>query len=500
MRLTAPQIDRGVATIRTTARLVSPNADIELWYEAPVDWPIDRTCAPFVPVATLLATAAGDDELVVDGSIPTPLLDGAHRASELIGIHFGHRGVAIEAEGRPPPVVDEIDRRVGLFLSRGVDSSANLVLGDQGRLDPRPDTAIIVSGIDPANSADLEARLCAGAVDAAAAFGLGSVVVASNMRSVIDHRMLWIEGFGEVLAGVGLLLSDRVSDAIISSAAPHQRFYTGSHPDIDPLWGNGVVAFHHLPTDLERSEKVKLIVEDGRPLEFLRVCWAGQDHNCGRCRKCMQTLTLIEAFGGDPSGLFDDTDVSPEDLRRDGPGYILRPDYVHAAPADLAPAAAERLDAAETRAAPGALLEAAAAGPNGAESWLVLSSNGPEAATLLATALRHGRGTVLDGGPTLTTHVLRTAAGHAGVTMWPTIDATTDGLRAIACLQSGSRPLIVHPEGARDAARAALPGSVQDLVGSVADVGVAIDRAADDLPRLAAALTGGALGWLQAGR
>ncbi len=498
MRLTAPQIDRGLATIRTTARLVSPDADIELWYEAPGDWPIDRTGAPFVPVATLLATAAGADALEIDGPIPTPLLDGARRASELIGIHFGHPGVAIEAEGRPPPVVDETDRRVGLFFSRGVDSSANLVLADRGRLDPRPDTALIVSGIDPANHADLEARLCADAVHAASTFGLDSVVVSSNLRDVIDHRMLWIEGFGEVLAGVGLLLSNRLSDAILSSAAPNQRFYTGSHPDIDPLWGNGAVAFHHLPTDLERSEKVKLIVEDGRPLEFLRVCWSGHERNCGVCRKCMQTLTLIEAFGGDPSGSFDNTDVSPEDLRRDGPGSILRPDYVHATLAELAPAAAERLEAAETRTAPAALLEAAVASPNGSASWLVLSSGGPVSATLLDTALRHGRGTVLEEGPTLTTHVLRTAAGHAGVTMWPTIGAKTDALRAIECLRSGSRPLIVHPEGERDAARAALPRSIHDLVGSVVDVADVIDRAADDLPRLAAALTGGALGWLQA--
>ncbi|HUW01582.1 MAG TPA: hypothetical protein VMW08_04440, partial [Acidimicrobiales bacterium] len=298
MLLHTPEVFHLGTSLRSTARLTGTTVDESMRLEASIDRQLNGSVEPFVPPAVVIATVHGEAELVIEGDVSEVLLAGARAAAEYFAMHLGRRPVELVASTRPPaPVVTSL-QQTGIFFSRGIDSTSNLILADRGQIDPRPDLAIVIEGIEPANSSEVEAAVNAKTVEVARDFGLDTVVVSTNLRLVMDCHIEWINAFGSVLAGVGLFLAPGLSDAIISSAEGSQQRFSGSHPQIDPLWSDGNLRFHHLPVDVERSERVRLVVEDARAMEFLRVCVRGGPENCGRCDKCLQTAVLISAFGG----------------------------------------------------------------------------------------------------------------------------------------------------------------------------------------------------------
>lgn len=477
--------------------------DHELVFEVPDEWSIHPGSDPFVPTAVYVATAAGAESLTIDRPVSEPLLTGARTAGERYADHLGRPPLEIVGEARPSPRARPAGRRTALFVSRGIDSTCNLILDDRGELEPSPDLALVVTGIDTANEDVVDAELCGQHIAAAGRFGLDAILTRTNVRSLFDSYTPWVIGIGPALAGVGLTLSADLSDVIISSAVADARRFTGAHPDIDPLWGNGLVRFHHLPRDLSRSERVRIVVEDGRGLDFLQVCWDEGPTNCGRCKKCLQTAALIHAYGGDASARFEVPVPSTEDLRRTPPGPTLRDDFIDATAAagvpSFAQAVAEHRDAPLGGVSPEAVHAIDPDAGRPAEllwSFIAAADDPPIAAATVDHAATTGPGCVVGSSGSSTTHVRTSAMRAAAVTLWHRRADGADAALVVEALSNGSRPVVVTDAATARALRWRLPELLQGLLATVDELPTVLSDAAIDGPRLAGAVRGGGLGWL----
>ena len=73
----------------------------------------------------------------------------------------------------------------------------------------------------------------------------------------------------------------------------------GSHPILDPLFSSESLTIEHDSPAEGRLGKVRFLVAE-RPelLPYLKVCQTeNTSGNCGRCRKCMWTMTCLQAAG-----------------------------------------------------------------------------------------------------------------------------------------------------------------------------------------------------------
>ncbi|WP_436793808.1 hypothetical protein [Actinospongicola halichondriae] len=504
MRLSLPEIDRRGGRAATNAQLTGDGVDHELVFEVPAEWSLHPGTDPFLPTAVFVATAAGAESLVVDGPISSPLLAGARIAGQRYAHHLGRPPVDIVADEVPAQRARPVGRRVGLFVSRGIDSTCNLVLADRGELEPRPDVGLVITGIDTANDDVVDAEMCEAHMEAARSFGLEAVLVRTNVRSLFDQHTPWVIGIGPALAGVGLSLSADFSDVIVSSAVADARRFTGAHPDLDPLWGNGLVRFHHLPRHLERSERVRLVVEDGRGLEFLQVCWDTGRMNCGRCQKCLQTTALIQAFGGDTTRRFETPVPSAEDLRLLPPGPTLRDDFIAAADAagahDVAAAVAEHRDAPVGRPSPQAIHDIDPEAAVRSDVPWVFVTGPDDDSEVVGSAVNAaggvGAGCVLGYSSAFTTHVRSTTMRSASATLWQLRSDGTDALLVVDALRRGSRPVVVTDAARARAISGTLPRALRTLIAAPHEVAAIVATAESDWPALARAVRSGGLGWL----
>jgi hypothetical protein len=66
---------------------------------------------------------------------------------------------------------------------------------------------------------------------------------------------------------------------------------------LDPLWSTSKMRFVHDGGELSRWEKTELVAAHQPALDSLFVCFAGGHQNCGRCHKCLLTMTALEGVG-----------------------------------------------------------------------------------------------------------------------------------------------------------------------------------------------------------
>ena len=479
----------------------------DAWYEVPAGWAVDQTASAFLPVGLALATVY-DEDLTIDGGVSERLLEGAPTAASLLAAYHGRRTALIQADPIRPSTRPDAPRHAGLFLSRGVDSSLNLVLGERGELEPTPTLAIVMADIEPAFSPQVRADVNRTSIEAAAMFGLDTVLVSTNLRSHLDRHIGWLDVFGCVLAGAAITLSPQLDHAIISSSAADQQMLLGSHKDLDRCWSTEAVQLHHLPLRYDRSERIRLLVDDGRLLPYLKVCWEDRADNCGRCQKCVQTAALLAVFGGlDRATLFP-PHVNIEDLRERPPSIVQGADFIRAA----RPTHPELADAivlnrgrdktfGQARPPWTRLHAAARAGHEHRRPvpWCLLGEPGAGTSAVAAAATRRfGPGLVWTGGTARLRPVLDRMLSAATLTVWWSDDDTIDLDRVLDALERGGQPVLVMPPAAAEVARHRLPTALRPLVVTLEEL-----EALDPLPEaarvgLAAAFAAGGTAWLEA--
>jgi hypothetical protein len=122
------------------------------------------------------------------------------------------------------------------------------------------------------------------------------IPVVSNVRQYItSHGFSWHYGQGGGLTSIGHLLGF-YRTYIPSSDSIDGLHPFGSHPITDPMWSSTAVQFIYQGI-ITRLDKTRLIVQDQFFLDRLRVCWMDDGYNCGKCIKCLRTMTSLHLLG-----------------------------------------------------------------------------------------------------------------------------------------------------------------------------------------------------------
>jgi hypothetical protein len=246
---------------------------------------------PFLALATMLAAAQGRD-LELRSTADALALANARAMANLLARWFGWRAPRLECDASCD--AGEAASGVGLFFSRGLDSMTTLI-EQRERI-----TALIgMDWQDPpyatAGTAEIWEATCA----AARELGLPLIHVSSNARRFLDPVVPWELCHGVLLGAFAQLCAPSIGEALVSGTHPAgaERAY-GSHPLLDPLWSSSRVRVTYVPGPGGRSEKAALVAGDELAMRRLKVCWerAG-DGNCGRCAKCLLTLTNFHIAG-----------------------------------------------------------------------------------------------------------------------------------------------------------------------------------------------------------
>jgi hypothetical protein len=298
-----PHLRRGGDRVALRTELVSETGafrartvsiELERKYEG---W-LDVSGNPFVPAATALATAIGED-LTIDAPVSPQLVDGAERASRLYSGWWDYRPARVH------PVRTEVAVEpgpgTGLFFSNGTDSVTTLLRSLEGTIPERVTHLLSLQGLNPHLSRRNERRVWRGLSEAADEYGLPLVRLRTDLVGIVREQMGWTRSFGAVLAGTALalgpLLGRVLFGATVDDAHPRPR---GSHPDLDPLWGTERTGFRQDATELGKMNRVLLVGANPLALRHLKVCWAANTAgNCGRCFKCLKTMTTLALLEDD---------------------------------------------------------------------------------------------------------------------------------------------------------------------------------------------------------
>jgi hypothetical protein len=245
---------------------------------------------PFVPLALLPALALGAD-LRIEGPVTAETIAAAERVQAVFIRWFPHlRSVRVEGTARTPAA--RPSGAVALF-SGGVDSF-HTALENRHRLTH----LLFVHGFDvPLGDDPLRDRVGAALRGAARELALPLVEAETNLREFLDRYVSWEHTFGAALTTVARALGGAFGEVHIpSSSAPAP---VGSHPDLDPLWATSEQDFVHHGAEASRFEKVSRIASSDTAMRYLRVCWKNPEgaYNCGRCEKCLRTMTAIRLVG-----------------------------------------------------------------------------------------------------------------------------------------------------------------------------------------------------------
>lgn len=191
---------------------------------------------------------------------------------------------------------------IGCFFSGGVDSFYSALKSRRGDSRTPVTHLIFMRGFD----AQVDSRTTLDAAEAhvrrtAERLGIAIIVGESNVR---DHmRSLWPEAYqGAALGAAGLALGGVLGRVLIPSTLPYVRMGKpwGSHPLLDECWSTEAVTLLHDGSEADRFGKIERIGRwDPAALDELRVCLKvkGSPENCGRCPKCVRTITMLALAG-----------------------------------------------------------------------------------------------------------------------------------------------------------------------------------------------------------
>ncbi len=270
-----------------------------------------RADADFVPNADAVLSASLLPAMRVGGSltIPAPISPRLLRTQpEFQAIQrawsrdweFGDpplEEVTVSASAREQ-AAGQANGRVAAFFSGGVDSWSTIVNH------PEITDLIFVRGADlllgsPLHEPlveEVESRLRT----VAGELGKRITVVETNLRQFSDPLARWETYFGSALVTVALFAQPLFERVLIASEIDHEvqpAIATGRM--VDQLWSTEELEIVDDGGQFNRMERIRIIADHPLVQGSLRVCWQNPDsaYNCGRCRKCLQTMLTLETLG-----------------------------------------------------------------------------------------------------------------------------------------------------------------------------------------------------------
>jgi len=284
--------------LREFPDVVEVSADIDdfrLWYRLPRQYSVSKAGDPFLAAALLPAMAKGESLEVEPGLTVSPML--VKNLALLQEIHHSWNPalklISISAETAPAKPVNEGSFS---FFSGGLDGMFTFIKR-------RSEISHVVSihGFDFFDDRDAFRTAVERRAAFAAGFGKTLIPVETNFYPFgYHHNLSRILTQGSTLAGVALLLG--FPRAFIPSSYHYARLVPyGSHPLTDPLYSNESMKIIHDGAEARRIDKLTRVVECEAALDALTVCLEDMNVNCGRCCKCVRTMTSLELLGLRPA-------------------------------------------------------------------------------------------------------------------------------------------------------------------------------------------------------
>lgn len=188
-------------------------------------------------------------------------------------------------------------QRVGCFFTGGVDSFYSFLKHRDDITD-----LIFVHGYD-VDLNDLPRRAAISAMGQALerATGIRFIELETNaIRLFRDFGRWGLHAHGYGLGSAARHLAGYLRTIYIPSSFSHTELMPwASHPQTDPLFSDERLEVIHDGCEVGRVGKVRGLANDPLALRHLRVCWERVEgaYNCGRCEKCLRTMTSLQALG-----------------------------------------------------------------------------------------------------------------------------------------------------------------------------------------------------------
>lgn len=333
MRIEGFGLERLDARVRAVATVIWEDTDRpeqKIFFETEEEFAPYLACNPhaFLIAGILPAMRNGERRIAINEQICPELRNGLETVMRWICTWYGppRKLVKIEARTGASIPASKGGARAGVFLSGGLDSLAIL---RANRIDfplehPKSiQTGLLVHGFDIGAFEHGEREL--------ARFELALRVLKpvaedaqvmliplyTNVRHLEDSVDFWMYEFhAAALSSVAHACAPRLSSVAISSTATIEELHAwGSHPLIDPNYSSADLQIRHEGLQLSRLDKARLVAGWDTALQNVRVCWQNplDNINCGRCEKCVLTMTefLIAGKLGQTRA-FPLDDVSPD--------------------------------------------------------------------------------------------------------------------------------------------------------------------------------------------
>jgi hypothetical protein len=188
--------------------------------------------------------------------------------------------------------------RVGAFFSGGVDSFATILSN------PDVTDLVFIRGVDIlprlAHQEGLADRVETRLREAATELGKPLHVIETNVRDLSDPLVRWECYFSAPLLAVAHFFAPLFDRVLITGDADHEtQPLMGTALLVDHLWSSEKLEVEDFGGRLSRHQRVGLVAEHPVVRGTLRTCWENPEgaYNCGRCRKCLQTILSLELHG-----------------------------------------------------------------------------------------------------------------------------------------------------------------------------------------------------------
>lgn len=304
---------------RVTARIETPHSALrglgELWFEvdgSDAEGLSDRSDAFFV-AALPLAMSIGE-RLEVRGRVSPLLARGAREYQWIVNGWWPRQMqiVDIQFDSLEPPA--DTAAGVAAVFSGGVDSFYTLLRHRRAEelIPPLALThALVVNGFDLDVDLDETGHFAALREiyePLLKRLGIELVVMRTNLRKFrlagLTQGGLY-NTFGTSLIASALALGRLLGRVYITGATPYRQLVTdGAHPLTSPLLSTEATVILHDGADATRVEKTTALAGWPETWSRLRVCWnpgwrnidpaSRRVVNCGRCDKCVRTMTTLE--------------------------------------------------------------------------------------------------------------------------------------------------------------------------------------------------------------
>lgn len=274
-----------------------------LKYELPssILLPKDNDAEAYI-IATIMSAMAEKRTLKVHGSVSRTLLSNLTEFRDIWNCRLPeiYHNIDFEATTIDDSVKTKNNTAIAAF-SGGLDSTFTVWQHTQklaGYRSQNIKACVMVHGFDIFKEDEYKSAFNQ-AQDTLNDINIPLFPLRTNYRSIIELN--WNHTHGIALASCLNNFKKSYSKGIIAGTFSYKydRYTNGSNPINDPLLSSSSLEIFHDGAKYYRDKKILEISKWKKGSNNLRVCFSGarRDINCGKCRKCIQTLMIYEVYG-----------------------------------------------------------------------------------------------------------------------------------------------------------------------------------------------------------